>query len=129
MTVDEAKEVCQIRSYWRSIVSAREKDETLYMYITQRVVPCGNRTRDTLHGSQLPSHRANRAVAIILRSSRRQPIKYKKGVRRSDMRDGITGPRRERDDVCCCSCDITVTNMRNKWGPVGLMSDPELRTT
>uniref|UniRef100_A0A2H1V1P4 SFRICE_014031 n=1 Tax=Spodoptera frugiperda TaxID=7108 RepID=A0A2H1V1P4_SPOFR len=32
------------------------------LWITQRVVPCGNRTRDTLHGSQLPSHRANRAV-------------------------------------------------------------------
>uniref|UniRef100_A0A2H1V9D2 SFRICE_027503 n=1 Tax=Spodoptera frugiperda TaxID=7108 RepID=A0A2H1V9D2_SPOFR len=34
------------------------------LWITQRVVPCGNRTRDTLHGSQLPSHRANRAVII-----------------------------------------------------------------
>ncbi|KAF9791758.1 hypothetical protein SFRURICE_020157 [Spodoptera frugiperda] len=32
------------------------------LWITQRVVPCGNRTRDTLHGSQLPSHRANCAV-------------------------------------------------------------------
>uniref|UniRef100_A0A2H1WFE7 SFRICE_022539 n=1 Tax=Spodoptera frugiperda TaxID=7108 RepID=A0A2H1WFE7_SPOFR len=31
------------------------------LWITRRVVPCGNRTRDTLHGSQLPSHRANRA--------------------------------------------------------------------
>ncbi|KAF9807431.1 hypothetical protein SFRURICE_005389 [Spodoptera frugiperda] len=28
------------------------------LWIKQRVVPCGNRTRDTLHGSQLPSHRA-----------------------------------------------------------------------
>uniref|UniRef100_A0A2H1VFS7 SFRICE_034929 n=1 Tax=Spodoptera frugiperda TaxID=7108 RepID=A0A2H1VFS7_SPOFR len=27
-------------------------------------LPCGNRTRYTLHGSQLPSHRANRAVNI-----------------------------------------------------------------
>ncbi|KAF9810367.1 hypothetical protein SFRURICE_008623, partial [Spodoptera frugiperda] len=34
------------------------------LWITQRVVPCGNRTRDTLHGSQLPSHRANRAVIL-----------------------------------------------------------------
>uniref|UniRef100_A0A2H1VP03 SFRICE_026133 n=1 Tax=Spodoptera frugiperda TaxID=7108 RepID=A0A2H1VP03_SPOFR len=34
------------------------------LWITQRVAPCGNRTRYTLHGSQLPSHRANRAVKI-----------------------------------------------------------------
>ncbi|KAF9796756.1 hypothetical protein SFRURICE_001836 [Spodoptera frugiperda] len=27
-----------------------------------RVVPCENRTRYTLRGSRLPSHRANRAV-------------------------------------------------------------------
>uniref|UniRef100_A0A2H1V5R5 SFRICE_031200 n=1 Tax=Spodoptera frugiperda TaxID=7108 RepID=A0A2H1V5R5_SPOFR len=32
------------------------------LWITQRVVPCENRTCDTLHGSQLPSHRANCAV-------------------------------------------------------------------
>ncbi|KAF9796033.1 hypothetical protein SFRURICE_006812 [Spodoptera frugiperda] len=32
------------------------------LWITQRIAPCGNRTRYTLHGSQLPSHRANRAV-------------------------------------------------------------------
>uniref|UniRef100_A0A2H1VD42 SFRICE_040480 n=1 Tax=Spodoptera frugiperda TaxID=7108 RepID=A0A2H1VD42_SPOFR len=30
--------------------------------ITQRVAPCGNRTRYPLRGSQLPSHRTNRAV-------------------------------------------------------------------
>ncbi|KAF9794026.1 hypothetical protein SFRURICE_015195, partial [Spodoptera frugiperda] len=29
------------------------------LWITQTVVPCGNRTVDTLNGSQLPSHRAN----------------------------------------------------------------------
>ncbi|KAF9797953.1 hypothetical protein SFRURICE_019296, partial [Spodoptera frugiperda] len=29
------------------------------LWITQRVAPCGNRTRYTLHGSQLPSHRTN----------------------------------------------------------------------
>ncbi|KAF9800995.1 hypothetical protein SFRURICE_006038 [Spodoptera frugiperda] len=34
------------------------------LWITQRVVPCGNRTRDTLHGSQFTNHRANRAVII-----------------------------------------------------------------
>ncbi|KAF9795460.1 hypothetical protein SFRURICE_004832 [Spodoptera frugiperda] len=33
------------------------------LWITQRVALCGNRTRYTLHGSQLPSHRANRAVS------------------------------------------------------------------
>ncbi|KAF9794566.1 hypothetical protein SFRURICE_013836 [Spodoptera frugiperda] len=32
------------------------------LWITQRVAPCGFRTRYPLHGSQLPSHRANRAV-------------------------------------------------------------------
>ncbi|KAF9797359.1 hypothetical protein SFRURICE_006341, partial [Spodoptera frugiperda] len=35
------------------------------LWITQRVAPCGNRTRYTLHGSQLPSHRANRAVCTL----------------------------------------------------------------
>uniref|UniRef100_A0A2H1VX36 SFRICE_010337 n=1 Tax=Spodoptera frugiperda TaxID=7108 RepID=A0A2H1VX36_SPOFR len=34
------------------------------LWITQRVAPCGNRTRYPLHGSQLPSHRANRAVKV-----------------------------------------------------------------
>ncbi|KAF9811194.1 hypothetical protein SFRURICE_002563, partial [Spodoptera frugiperda] len=34
------------------------------LWITQRVAPCGNRTRYTLHGSQLPSHRVNRAVPV-----------------------------------------------------------------
>ncbi|KAF9806848.1 hypothetical protein SFRURICE_008548 [Spodoptera frugiperda] len=32
------------------------------LWITQRIAPC--RTRYTLHGSQLPSHRANRAVIM-----------------------------------------------------------------
>ncbi|KAF9810009.1 hypothetical protein SFRURICE_012867, partial [Spodoptera frugiperda] len=32
------------------------------LWITQRVAPCGNRTRYPLRGSQLPSHRTNRAV-------------------------------------------------------------------
>ncbi|KAF9799587.1 hypothetical protein SFRURICE_018774 [Spodoptera frugiperda] len=32
------------------------------LWITQRVAQCGNRTRCTLRGSRLPSHRANRAV-------------------------------------------------------------------
>uniref|UniRef100_A0A2H1WMJ2 SFRICE_040860 n=1 Tax=Spodoptera frugiperda TaxID=7108 RepID=A0A2H1WMJ2_SPOFR len=34
------------------------------LWITQRVAPCGNRTRYTLHGSQLPSHRTNRAGKV-----------------------------------------------------------------
>ncbi|KAF9821099.1 hypothetical protein SFRURICE_001034 [Spodoptera frugiperda] len=34
-----------------------------YLWITQRVASCGNRTSYTLHGSQLPSHRTNRAVS------------------------------------------------------------------
>ncbi|KAF9823972.1 hypothetical protein SFRURICE_013509, partial [Spodoptera frugiperda] len=32
------------------------------LWITQRVAPCGNRTRYALHGNQLPSLRVNRAV-------------------------------------------------------------------
>ncbi|KAF9803744.1 hypothetical protein SFRURICE_012043 [Spodoptera frugiperda] len=35
------------------------------LWITQRVAPCGNRTRYPLRGSQLPSHRTNRAVKLI----------------------------------------------------------------
>ncbi|KAF9810370.1 hypothetical protein SFRURICE_008626, partial [Spodoptera frugiperda] len=31
------------------------------LWIKQRVAPCGNRTRYTLHGRKLPSYRANRA--------------------------------------------------------------------
>ncbi|KAF9788985.1 hypothetical protein SFRURICE_019006 [Spodoptera frugiperda] len=34
------------------------------LWITQRVTPCGNRTRYTLLGSRLPSHRVNHAVAL-----------------------------------------------------------------
>ncbi|KAF9804998.1 hypothetical protein SFRURICE_015946 [Spodoptera frugiperda] len=39
------------------------------LWITQIVAACGNRTRYTLHGSQLPSHRANRAVSSTSRRS------------------------------------------------------------
>uniref|UniRef100_A0A2H1W4J1 SFRICE_016568 n=1 Tax=Spodoptera frugiperda TaxID=7108 RepID=A0A2H1W4J1_SPOFR len=35
------------------------------LWITQRVAPCGNRTRYPLRGSQLPSHRTNRAVPSL----------------------------------------------------------------
>uniref|UniRef100_A0A2H1X0S1 SFRICE_031360 n=1 Tax=Spodoptera frugiperda TaxID=7108 RepID=A0A2H1X0S1_SPOFR len=34
------------------------------LWITQKVAPCGNRTRYPLRGSQLPSHRTNRAVKL-----------------------------------------------------------------
>ncbi|KAF9808327.1 hypothetical protein SFRURICE_008380, partial [Spodoptera frugiperda] len=37
------------------------------LWITQRVAPCGNRTRYPLRGSQLPSHRTNRAVKVTIR--------------------------------------------------------------
>uniref|UniRef100_A0A2H1W9P6 SFRICE_010171 n=1 Tax=Spodoptera frugiperda TaxID=7108 RepID=A0A2H1W9P6_SPOFR len=36
------------------------------LWITQRVAPCGNRICYTLHGSRLPSHRANRVFYILL---------------------------------------------------------------
>ncbi|KAF9810559.1 hypothetical protein SFRURICE_021012, partial [Spodoptera frugiperda] len=35
------------------------------LWITQKFTPCGNRTRNTLHGSWLPNYRANRAVDNI----------------------------------------------------------------
>ncbi|KAF9824534.1 hypothetical protein SFRURICE_003991, partial [Spodoptera frugiperda] len=35
------------------------------LWITQRVAPCGNRTHYPLRGSQLPSHRTNRAVTLF----------------------------------------------------------------
>ncbi|KAF9808449.1 hypothetical protein SFRURICE_008502, partial [Spodoptera frugiperda] len=35
------------------------------LWITQRVAPCGNRTRYPLRVSQLPSHRTNRAVLTL----------------------------------------------------------------
>ncbi|KAF9804187.1 hypothetical protein SFRURICE_020615 [Spodoptera frugiperda] len=48
------------------------------LWITQRVAPCGNRTRYPLRGSQLPSHRTNRAVKVssifILIVRRHQPV-------------------------------------------------------
>ncbi|KAF9824898.1 hypothetical protein SFRURICE_007345 [Spodoptera frugiperda] len=52
------------------------------LWITQRVAPCGNRTRYTLHGSQLPSHRANRAVelyydVVICLSLKNRTIRHK----------------------------------------------------
>uniref|UniRef100_A0A2H1WHN8 SFRICE_020063 n=1 Tax=Spodoptera frugiperda TaxID=7108 RepID=A0A2H1WHN8_SPOFR len=36
------------------------------LWITQIVAPCGNRTRYPLRGSQLPSHRTNRAVNAVM---------------------------------------------------------------
>ncbi|KAF9799039.1 hypothetical protein SFRURICE_017754 [Spodoptera frugiperda] len=39
------------------------------LWITQTVAPCENRSRYTLRGSQLPSHRANRAVKLILKDN------------------------------------------------------------
>ncbi|KAF9803530.1 hypothetical protein SFRURICE_005832, partial [Spodoptera frugiperda] len=43
---------------------AQTRNNNLWM--TQRVVPYGNRTHDMLHGSQLPSHRANCAVETFV---------------------------------------------------------------
>ncbi|KAF9800004.1 hypothetical protein SFRURICE_016690 [Spodoptera frugiperda] len=39
-----------------------------YLLITQRVAPCGNRTRYTLYGSQLPSHRVNPCMVLYTAS-------------------------------------------------------------
>uniref|UniRef100_A0A2H1W3Y0 SFRICE_033995 n=1 Tax=Spodoptera frugiperda TaxID=7108 RepID=A0A2H1W3Y0_SPOFR len=43
------------------------------LWITQSVAPCGNRTRYPLLGSQLPSHRTNRAVKIYYHLSQLIP--------------------------------------------------------
>uniref|UniRef100_A0A2H1WQ71 SFRICE_028054 n=1 Tax=Spodoptera frugiperda TaxID=7108 RepID=A0A2H1WQ71_SPOFR len=48
----------QVHMPWVSCTQTRNNN----LWITQRVAPCGNRTRYTLRGSQLPSHRANCAV-------------------------------------------------------------------
>uniref|UniRef100_A0A2H1VFH7 SFRICE_016883 n=1 Tax=Spodoptera frugiperda TaxID=7108 RepID=A0A2H1VFH7_SPOFR len=50
------------------------------LWITQTVVPCGNRTRYPLGGSQLPSHRTNRAVKKIKQNTVEQLKNQKKGV-------------------------------------------------
>ncbi|KAF9791641.1 hypothetical protein SFRURICE_020040 [Spodoptera frugiperda] len=39
------------------------------LWTTQRVAPCENQSRYTLHGSQLPTHRANRAKTVEDKSS------------------------------------------------------------
>ncbi|KAF9795629.1 hypothetical protein SFRURICE_010387 [Spodoptera frugiperda] len=54
-----------------NIVSSKIKTRNNNLWITQRVAPCGNRTRDTLHGSQLPSHRANCAVKDLVKIDRK----------------------------------------------------------
>ncbi|KAF9799386.1 hypothetical protein SFRURICE_003083 [Spodoptera frugiperda] len=41
------------------------RPETTICGYIQRVAPCGNRTRYTLYGSQLPSHRANRSILFL----------------------------------------------------------------
>ncbi|KAF9808108.1 hypothetical protein SFRURICE_017280 [Spodoptera frugiperda] len=48
------------------------------LWITQRVVTCGNRIRDTLHSSQLPSHRAN--CAVKLKQSKQCIIKSNQNI-------------------------------------------------
>ncbi|KAF9806249.1 hypothetical protein SFRURICE_021468 [Spodoptera frugiperda] len=45
------------------------RPETTICGSPQRVAPCGNRTRYPLRGSQLPSHRTNRAVKLCSSSS------------------------------------------------------------
>ncbi|KAF9806972.1 hypothetical protein SFRURICE_010296 [Spodoptera frugiperda] len=50
-------------------ISYKYTDYTYNLWITQRIVPCGNSTRNTLHGSQLPSQHTKCAVEIYLLTS------------------------------------------------------------
>ncbi|KAF9804353.1 hypothetical protein SFRURICE_011968, partial [Spodoptera frugiperda] len=78
------------------------------LWITQRVAPCGNRTRYTLHGSQLPSHRANRAVKVYLT----RLVYYAGDMCRSECTN--TGALSEPDDGHDRSKDRRRTNsLRN----------------
>ncbi|KAF9812343.1 hypothetical protein SFRURICE_005454 [Spodoptera frugiperda] len=56
--------VSWVRLHYKHTISHAHDTQTRNnnLWITQRVAPCGNRTRYTLHGSQLPSHRTNCAV-------------------------------------------------------------------
>uniref|UniRef100_A0A2H1V691 SFRICE_001736 n=1 Tax=Spodoptera frugiperda TaxID=7108 RepID=A0A2H1V691_SPOFR len=52
------------RCVYKHIISHTHDTQTQNnnLWITQKVAPCGNQTRYTLHGSRWPSYRANRAV-------------------------------------------------------------------
>ncbi|KAF9819043.1 hypothetical protein SFRURICE_000708 [Spodoptera frugiperda] len=66
------------------------RPETTNLWITQRVAPCGNRTRYTLRGSRLPSHRANRAVKFRLCKDSFNILAAGLGARSSNMNMNVT---------------------------------------
>uniref|UniRef100_A0A2H1V719 SFRICE_015655 n=1 Tax=Spodoptera frugiperda TaxID=7108 RepID=A0A2H1V719_SPOFR len=59
------------------------------LWITQRVAPCGNRTRYPLRGSQLPSHRPNRAVDGTLRATTEKSSKNRKKPSNTSSGPGV----------------------------------------
>ncbi|KAF9802339.1 hypothetical protein SFRURICE_009021 [Spodoptera frugiperda] len=48
----------------RTVAQRIEPTRNNNLWITQRVAPCGNRTRYPLRGRRLPSHRTNSAVKL-----------------------------------------------------------------